>query len=391
MASKATALPCQQCRPDFKDKKQAEYYCPDCAWIRGWPPTFSEECMRRIHFPGTRYEFHSVEKIDYDHQAVRLVSPLMRELLLMSLVLAVVHSASNMLDTYAHGRSLCPAVDYVRGYAMRADAGLFYVFKGWLASFCDSEDSFWRLFIDAWARNVVTDSDSFVLLLVTLHRSILFNASVVVFVAPLLALIYALVSSVVRFAERILIPDNAATRRIESALNKMCILQRFASGRLRRAPPQTHRRMRASMHIIDSVVYNVKRLLRTVTFQIARAGSMLNALVFSTLIAAVLFRVGCIVFGGYQFFHNVLGLESASGLQDAFAGQRISDYVFGEVFGTLRAQCVEVLPTLITAMIPGVLGLGVVLGAVGYRCKQQQNSFTTNWEAGGERQRCLGS
>lgn len=347
--------------------------------------------MRRIHYPGTRFEFHSVEKIDYDNQAVRIVSPLMRELLLMSLVLAVLQSASNMLDTYTHGRSLCPAVDYIRGHAMRADAGLFYVFKGWLASFCDSEDSFWRLFIDAWTRNVVTDSDSILLLLVTLHRAILFNASIVFLVAPLLAFIYALFSSVVLRAERALIPDNAATRRIESALNKMCILQRFASGRLRRAPPQTYPRMRASMHLIDSVVYNLKRLLRTVTFQVARAGSMLNALLFSTLIAAVLFRVGCIVLGGYHFFHNVLGLGSASGLQDALAGQRISDYAFGEVLGILRAQCVEFLPTLIASMIPAVVALSVVLAAVGYRCKKQQSNFTTNWETGGERQRCLGS
>eukprot|EP00930_Biecheleria_cincta_P049765 TRINITY_DN34968_c0_g1_i1.p1 TRINITY_DN34968_c0_g1~~TRINITY_DN34968_c0_g1_i1.p1 ORF type:complete len:394 (+),score=55.48 TRINITY_DN34968_c0_g1_i1:66-1247(+) len=387
MASKTRLLHCQSCRGDSKDKKAADYYCPECAWYKGLPPTFCEGCMRRMHFPGTRFEFHSVEEIDHEHEAVRILSPLIPELLFMSQVLAVFHSASNMLDTYTHGRSLCPTVDFSRGYAMHADAGLFYVLKGWFASVCDSEDSFWRLFIDAWTRNVVTDSDSFLLLLLTLKRAILFDASIVFLVAPLLAFIYALFSTMVLRVELAFIPDTALTRNIEGAVNKMCILQKIAHGRLRRAPPQTRPRMRASRHIIDSAVYNLKRLLRTVMFQVARAGSMLNALLFSTLMAAVLFRVACIVFGGYRFFHDALGLGSAPGLQ-ALAGQRVSDHVFEEVLGFLGGKSMAILPSLVTAVIPSVVMLSIPLAALGYKCMQQQKSFTHDWEAG-EREKCL--
>merc|ERR1719221_1225470 len=65
---------------------------------------------------------------------------------------------SGIGDDYFSGMSTCPAVGASRQALARVDANVFYYYKSSLATYCDIEDSFWKLLMDGWVRPLLASA-----------------------------------------------------------------------------------------------------------------------------------------------------------------------------------------------------------------------------------------
>ena len=110
------------------------------------------------------------------------------------------------LEDYFYS-SICPVTEKIRRWIFRLDHALLPVVKGQLGNWCDIEDSFWKMFSDLWIRGVLTQTDSYTLIIMKIPSGL--NALVVmlVLVPILLGLPFAIIATIVRILEMILIPN----------------------------------------------------------------------------------------------------------------------------------------------------------------------------------------
>lgn len=133
----------------------------------------------------------TLEELDKAHSLVQPLTKLFMHVTVVLGMLAAIWNAG-IGDDYFKGASTCPALSFGRQGLARFDANVFYYYKSSLALYCDIEDSFWRLLMDGWVRGVVSGSDSFLLLISTLPKALLFKSAVSTFLRPLYAVLYAI-------------------------------------------------------------------------------------------------------------------------------------------------------------------------------------------------------
>merc|ERR1712110_256479 len=98
------------------------------------------------------------------------------------------------------------------------DAHLLHYLKDQFTSWCNREDSFWKLLGDAWVRGVVTGTDSTLLVFMNLAPALLFEVVVTFIMVPIVATLYAMLLNVVYQFELVL-PQTPELLRIERITN----------------------------------------------------------------------------------------------------------------------------------------------------------------------------
>eukprot|EP00659_Diplonema_papillatum_P006999 gene6999-10793_t len=120
------------------------------------------------------------------------------------------------IDAKYYENVRCPVVERLSALT-KQDPVLFYYFKSSLARTCDSEDSLWRYFTDAWVKTVVTESDSWYLLLIQ-FQSVFVGTAVVFVAAPIFSLIFVVPGMLCQTLELSLNLAGAPWTRVERIL-----------------------------------------------------------------------------------------------------------------------------------------------------------------------------
>jgi len=367
--------------------------------------------MSRKHYPGTIYELHSVEKINLGRPGVRIITPIVREVLLVLALYAGWQATGDILDRYNRGRSICLCVDYAREMLAVADAGFFYALKDRLADMCDSEDSFWRFLADAWVRSILTGTDSWLILVVTIKRALAFKAVLFLVIAPMLALACGCITFVVLQVELAVIPQWKPFTMAERVVKKLCVLHSFNSGILRFAPPQTYPRLRGSRHWLDWLMYWVLRTFRSWTFAIAAASHVLYSLLLRGLLLSFFLRSACI---GLNARGPILATLETLGLSTRLeahrqdfaaatgASRRLSDQVMEKALPFLLSPSLAALGKQLPdgplsslwlllrfVIAPQNVLIAMLAATLVYLFIIQKKRFDGSWDEG-ERERCLG-
>lgn len=296
-------------------------------------------------------------------------------------------STRDVLARYSRGQSICPIVSEGREWLRWSDAGIFYILKDEMAGWCDAEDSYWLLFIDAWFRSIVHGTDSWWLLLIMLKKSMAFFFTLILVITPCLAMAYAFVSVVVTRLEIAYMPE---CKPLESVVARVTSLQRGLYAKfMTREPPKTLRRMRPSQHAIDAMVYCQGRLFRIWNFQRAATKSLLNTFLVFAVVCVTLFRISCLIFPVGAFVRlsvQYFGLHDFSASGSSGLGEspmattpdlhaRISDWIFSAIasrtFSTLKAVLACVLPAVVLIM--------VALSPLGVKIRRDATAFHKTW------------
>eukprot|EP00440_Ansanella_granifera_P044319 gb/GFBE01048033.1/.p1 GENE.gb/GFBE01048033.1/~~gb/GFBE01048033.1/.p1 ORF type:complete len:490 (+),score=128.15 gb/GFBE01048033.1/:1-1470(+) len=290
--------------------KTAEVYCVDCK------KELCKFCTTLLHHPDTKAEKHSLEDIvqksDGVKPEVKIISPILLDILLVAAAWFLL-SGSGIKEDYFQGASYCPGLSRVRWWVAKMDANVFFYWKNDLAQYCDWEDSYWRFFMDTWVRSILTNTDSWILVITSFVKAIFFEEFLRIIVSPILSLFYALLAYLVRACEftlhRILyerLEDSNHTvtqwlQKLSVIVQKIHFAEKFGITGSKKPAPPTYRRKRPSTDWGEYLKYMWSRRLRLLEFYQAQAVTVLNVLLKGSLAVTALVRVFCILFGGQVF------------------------------------------------------------------------------------------
>jgi len=166
-------------------------YCVDCKQV------LCRRCIGRTHHPElTKKIIHVFEEIDWKHTGkTQYVAMFFINSIVLFWVCVGLYF-SNISQSYFRGENICPIVGSGRRWLIWFDGNAFHWFKANISVTCDLEDSFWRLFMDGWMRGVVTGTDSWILLLTSCQKAMLFKVAAAHMLVPICALFYAALASV---------------------------------------------------------------------------------------------------------------------------------------------------------------------------------------------------
>ncbi|CAE7843253.1 Nef-associated protein 1 [Symbiodinium microadriaticum] len=353
---KAKPVTCSNC------KKDAEVYCVDCK------RELCKFCATLLHHPDTKFEKHSLEDMvkpeDGVMPEVKIISPILLDLVLFFSA-CFLFSGAGINAEYFSGTSYCPGLSRLRGWLVWMDANVFFYWKNELAQYCDWEDSYWRFFMDAWIRSVLTNTDSWILLIGSFIKALTFEEFMRIIITPVAAHVYAVLAYIVRSVEfwlhkilyeRLEGSDHTITK-ILQVLSRMVQQIKFAQKlgiadtSVKLAPP-THRRKRPAEDWGEYLVYMWGRRFRLLEFHKAQAHSACGALLKYSLYAALFLRIFCIIFGGETLL-NIAYLLGFGGRAEQhqtwftqMTGANINDGSANYYYWTDR---------LVTAVVPQVL------------------------------------
>eukprot|EP00929_Paragymnodinium_shiwhaense_P121891 TRINITY_DN9431_c0_g1_i1.p1 TRINITY_DN9431_c0_g1~~TRINITY_DN9431_c0_g1_i1.p1 ORF type:complete len:564 (-),score=134.67 TRINITY_DN9431_c0_g1_i1:544-2235(-) len=153
-------------------------------------------CIGRLHpLECKKVASPVIEQIDYEHiDTHKITSYLLNTG--FTVLIALAFMTTGWTDNYFKGETVCPSINTVRRGVAHWDMNVFYWMKSSFVSYCDTEDSFWRLLMDGWFRCVVTSSDSWLLLFVTLPKAVLFKGAFTTLLQPVLGSLYACIAVV---------------------------------------------------------------------------------------------------------------------------------------------------------------------------------------------------
>jgi len=295
LATKAKSAKCTNC------KKTADVYCVDCK------RELCLFCTTLLHHPDTKFETHSLEDIVKEdaRPEVKIISPILLELILIAGGFFF-FSGTGISPEYFSGESYCPGLGRVRYMIARFDANIFFYFKNELAQYCDWEDSYWRFFMDTWIRSVLTNTDSWILLIASFVKAVTFEEFLRIIITPVVANLYAVLAYIVRSIEfwmhKIFYEhfegQNHTITKVLDRISKVVQSLRFADklGIHAKLAPPTHRRKRQATDVAEYFDYMWRRRFRLLEFYQAQAHAVCNLLLKGSLIAATLLRVLCIFF-----------------------------------------------------------------------------------------------
>jgi len=258
---------CSQCL------SEQQMYCVECN------KTFCKPCVIRAHHPGTNNDAHSLEEIwEPNDQGIKVITPLLEEILLLS-VLSFVFLHPLIKEDYLYSGNVCILTNYARAGMSLFDDKAFYVVKSSLAIYCDVEDSYWRLFIDFWVRDVVTDSDSVFLLVTSFISAMMFQQTVSVVLVPVLATFYAIAFGLISKLESLLPSNLNGPKQLQKIVKNLNFLQ-FCVSDDDECPPLTSRRARPSKSFYDFLWYEQNRKFREFTHFYCSTANVLSKILF---------------------------------------------------------------------------------------------------------------
>lgn len=174
------------------ERAVASAYCVETKQV------LCRSCVGRSTHPGTKANRWTFEKLrDGHHELHEKVILVGNVSLVIFLVAALVNQGID--DGYFRGKGTCPAVGVGRRAVARFDVNAFYYFKNNLATLCDMEDSFWRLFLDGWIRGIVAGTDSLLLLGATIMKAWIFKTAALTVVLPIFGAFYVIYSEAINF------------------------------------------------------------------------------------------------------------------------------------------------------------------------------------------------
>lgn len=286
--------------------KTVDTYCVECQ------KTYCRFCTVLLHHPHTKNETHSIEEIVQKRSGAKILSPILLDLLLVGAFLFLV-TGEGIKEDYFKGGSYCPGVARGRWWITWFDANLFYLYKDKMARCCDWEDSYWRFFMDTWVRGVVTNTDSWVLLMSEFWYAFLFEEFIRFIVAPFIGFGYAALAHSVRMLEILLLsflqnraggeesPVALWLHSIENFVAKLSFCETARIVDKKKPPPATLRRKRHSTDTYELGTYMWNRAFRLFRHYRAQAHAACNWVMRWSLIAAFFLRVLCMLCGGCTF------------------------------------------------------------------------------------------
>jgi len=304
VAVKASKSKCGNCT------QPAQVYCVDCA------KELCKFCTTLLHHPDTKMEKHSLEDIvqksDGVKPEVRIISPILLDLIVIAASFFLL-SGSGIKEDYFQGASYCPGLGRVRWSVARLDANIFFYWKNEFAQYCDWEDSYWRFFMDTWVRGILTNTDSWILLISAFIRALTFEEFLRVIISPIVAYTYAVLAYCVQMVEfwlhsflyeKLEGDDHTVTKwlkRISKVVDRFHFAQTLGIIDGKKPAPRTHRRKRPSTDFAEYVTYMWGRNFRMLDYYQSQARTACNVILKGSLAAAVLIRIFCILFGGTPF------------------------------------------------------------------------------------------
>jgi hypothetical protein len=192
--------------------QKAKFWCMDCS------KKFCPQCALHQHPPGTSSEQHSIEELcdNWSRDGVHILSPILPEIMAVLASLWMFTYVPMFEENYLTRADMCPVVSSFRQASAYLDPHLFYWYKASFTSWCNYEDSFWKLLTDAWVRGIVTETDSSLLVFMNLPQALLFEVVVVIVMVPIISVMYALLLNVVL--------RSSCTSLIQISLDKLNLL-----------------------------------------------------------------------------------------------------------------------------------------------------------------------
>eukprot|EP00928_Gymnodinium_smaydae_P070377 TRINITY_DN54220_c0_g1_i1.p1 TRINITY_DN54220_c0_g1~~TRINITY_DN54220_c0_g1_i1.p1 ORF type:complete len:483 (+),score=76.21 TRINITY_DN54220_c0_g1_i1:155-1603(+) len=377
--------------------ENAKFWCVECK------KRLCPGCTARYHHPKMFSELHSLEEIQVDStHGVRLFTPILAEVFLL---IFIYYSFTHVTITpsYLHSFDMCPAIGVAREVLGRVDAKILYYFKDSLINYCGIEDSFYKLFWDAWVRDVVTTSDDTILLLTTLINAWIFETVLKMVVVPLPSALYALFLMFFSFVES-KIPRNDFTSNLERMVNVLDGISLF-EGRTD-TPPLTLWRRRPSKDTFELILYAKNRATRFFSYYYDRTQADICYLVNKLMIYMVIFRLACI--WSVNFFGANLGAALRSillrcGLRETiythmqwFQGRAANAITDSVLFAGLKPVVLsaeglflKVVNSAVFYLCLGFLLLIALVGFVAYTVLERRR-FAGDWSQKGLREQCVG-
>lgn len=274
-----------------------ETYCVECKKV------YCKFCACMLHHPGMKTEKHSIEALVHSEPGVKVLSPLLPDILTLSIFFVFFLMCGRVTDDQILGASYCPVIQRTRQTLVRWDPSIFYYWKGHFATFCDYEDSAWRLYIDAWFRAVVTRTDSLFLVLVAFVKAYVFEIFIEKLLAKVMGLMYGLLAVVVRNVEA-KIPNKF---HFLEDISKFVSLAKYikVAGKIP-PPPPTFWRRRPIQNWMEGYRYAFDRHTRLFSFYQGHAASIAVTLFRGLLYGSLAIRLACILFGADYYIRTVL-------------------------------------------------------------------------------------
>eukprot|EP01062_Namystynia_karyoxenos_P066652 TRINITY_DN60562_c0_g1_i1.p1 TRINITY_DN60562_c0_g1~~TRINITY_DN60562_c0_g1_i1.p1 ORF type:complete len:461 (+),score=129.56 TRINITY_DN60562_c0_g1_i1:70-1452(+) len=305
--------------------RPAEWYCPDCdcamcaecSWEKH--AALSYLATRGPYARNPRY--HSLERIaEEDRWHMSVASRTILPLLVLALV-AIAATGAAITPDYADSE-LCPMVDAARKHSTRIDTRIFQWYKKKFHRVCVYEDSFWKAFTDVWVRNVLTDSDSLLLIFAQLPSLVAGYCGVVYVFAPFVgAVLSCIAAAVVALELRFRAPHYILQRadRINGYLGSP-------------PPPITLPRERADIHALDKWLYRGSRYWRYFGFFYRISKGVLRSTAKHLALGAVALRIASIGLGLHPLLRGLAILHGMGGTIRAqeqwftgWSGDRVQD------------------------------------------------------------------
>eukprot|EP00930_Biecheleria_cincta_P022757 TRINITY_DN16567_c0_g1_i1.p1 TRINITY_DN16567_c0_g1~~TRINITY_DN16567_c0_g1_i1.p1 ORF type:complete len:649 (-),score=88.32 TRINITY_DN16567_c0_g1_i1:113-1783(-) len=179
--------------------------CDECGhgvsvWCVDCKKQLCPACASRLHQPGiSTTEFHSVEEILFTEgrHGVRVITPLIGLLFGLFGGWCIFDTVRRRYNSDIMSTpEICPVASFIGPVLARIDSKLFYYMKGQLTQYCGTEDSLYRLFLDFWVRDIVTDTDDTLLLLLAAPQALLVLVTYNKVLVPLVTYPYGLLASI---------------------------------------------------------------------------------------------------------------------------------------------------------------------------------------------------
>eukprot|EP00931_Biecheleriopsis_adriatica_P069695 TRINITY_DN43493_c0_g1_i1.p1 TRINITY_DN43493_c0_g1~~TRINITY_DN43493_c0_g1_i1.p1 ORF type:complete len:538 (-),score=92.37 TRINITY_DN43493_c0_g1_i1:211-1728(-) len=314
-------LKCSKCSGR---NNQATIWCVDCK------ARFCGACAARNHHPGLLAKYHSLEEIKQEQLSV--IGPLLSNIFLAFAAFYICWNL-NVAEDYLYSADICPVVSQARSLAARIDAKVYYHYKADLNKYCNTEDSFYRLFLDGWVRGVVTDSDDTLLVLQQFMTAHLYMSVVSLIAIPALGVAYAGLMALARYLDGFLPPDIMARAQELAKWDVASLLGDQSS-----TPPLTLKRRRSDADVWEGFKYRQERKWRAYAFFKATAKDSLTYWANRIVPYVAGFRLCLIWFpGGHlsSFLRNALsivGFRSVLCKQQALFQDTVDKMLFGDVF-----------------------------------------------------------
>lgn len=303
---------------------------------------------------------------------------------------------------------MCPLVSLGRQFVASLDPHIFYWYKASFNSWCNAEDSFWKLPTDAWVRGIVTDTDSTLLVLMNLPQALLFEVVVVIVMVPIIAVMYAILVNVIWQIE-LCIPQTEFLETLETVSNMFDITTHAYIGSassvledMDRKAPDTHPRRREATDFMDAATYWWSRKMKYLTYFYKTTAGAMRYFAWQVTMTVVCFRLACIWFGlgGYvRDLFSIVGFQTKIAthqmwFQDAAGRMLISEHhLWGTASSlpTIARAFLSVLPDSImrsACMCGQLLAVAWFLTATAmfafaYVIVNQRREFQDRWKAGG--------